>query len=75
MKPTYVPAYDNRALLEFELGHFREAAADFAQAMRLTPGTAYRILWLHIARNRSGAEDKDEFAQNAAPGCTGLPPR
>jgi hypothetical protein len=50
-----------RGFAEFNLPHFDRAAVNFAQDL-----TAERVLWLHLARQRVGQDDAEEFVHNAA---------
>ena len=43
------------------------AAGDFSHALSLNRTYAYDVLWLHIARIRSGVHDAKELTANAAP--------
>ncbi len=64
--PKVSAAYRSRGRLELMQGRAAEAAADLAKAVSLEPQDGYNTLWLHIARLKSGADDKAEFAANAA---------
>ena len=58
--------HGNRGLSKFALGQFTDAAVDFEQGVRSNPSNPYWPLWLHLARSRTGVNDADEFARNAA---------
>ena len=47
------------------LGKAGAAAADLEQAVRLNPGDASNVLWLHLARNKEHAPDAAELEINA----------
>ncbi|HKF64074.1 MAG TPA: tetratricopeptide repeat protein [Dongiaceae bacterium] len=59
-------AQANRALARFYLGRFDAAAEDYASLHAHDPADAGFLLWLHIARERAGADDDDAFRQDAA---------
>jgi lipoprotein NlpI len=66
-EPDYANPYSNRGRIElFHTNRPADAATDLATAIRLDPGDIYSVLWLHIARTRSGTPDHDELAANAA---------
>lgn len=58
--------YWARGRLNLMQGKAGAAAADLAKAVSLKPSDAYNALWLHLARNKEGANDAAELAANAA---------
>jgi lipoprotein NlpI len=66
LKPNHPDAYNNRGLARFVLGRFSDAAADLQQNLVHGTPDAFGVLFLHLARARSGANDTDEFNRNAA---------
>jgi tetratricopeptide (TPR) repeat protein len=58
--------YWGRGRLNLVQGRNEAAAADLAKAVSLKPADAYDVLWLHIARLRTGVDDKAELTANAA---------
>jgi lipoprotein NlpI len=58
-------AQANRALALFYLGRFEAAAEGYAIVHAHDPSDAGFLLWLHIARARSGADDTAAFRQDA----------
>jgi lipoprotein NlpI len=65
LDPSYVAAYGNRGRAYFYAGEFAAAAADLARFVEKRPGDAYGILWLALARMRSGATFERELAAHA----------
>jgi tetratricopeptide (TPR) repeat protein len=47
-------------------GRVAAAVDDFAALTKIEPANPYALLWLHIARQRAGQDDKQEFEANAA---------
>ena len=58
-------AYKERGSLRFHLGQYSEAARDFQHSLRLIPHDAYAVLWLYLARQRSGIDGRAELADHA----------
>ena len=56
----------NRGRAAFFLQQPAAAANDFAKAFQIDPSYSYDVIWLHIARQRAGQDDKEEFAANTA---------
>jgi lipoprotein NlpI len=65
LNATYQNAFKNRGRAKFFQGDFAAAAVDFAQALALQRTDAYAVLWLHLARGRSGKSSPDELRRNA----------
>jgi tetratricopeptide (TPR) repeat protein len=70
-EPAQFPADDvtrfwNRGRAALYGGSAAAAADDFAALVKLRPANTYNILWLRIARQRAGQDDRDEWATNAA---------
>jgi len=57
-QPNDADALTNRGVVKFNKGIFREAEADFKQAIDIAPDDAYRWLYLWLARARQGNGDK-----------------
>ncbi len=67
LQPDFSDPYTSRGRIElFHRNRPAEAANDLANGVRLDPNDIYAVLWLHIARTRTGAADGDELAANAA---------
>lgn len=66
LDPTLVFAYRNRGRAQLYSGHAKAAADDFAAAVRLMPSDTLGVIWLHVARVRTGQDDVDEFRANVA---------
>ncbi len=58
--------YWARGRLALVQGKNAEAAADLAKAVSLKPVDFYNVLWLHMARMRTGVDDRAELTANAA---------
>ena len=65
LNPKHASAYYNRGVARFVKGEMAAAAADFARAQELK-ANAYAVLWLYLARTRSGADGNNELTVNAA---------
>jgi tetratricopeptide (TPR) repeat protein len=57
--------YFGRAEIHSLRGELEAALADFQKAVESDPLDADSVLWLHIARRRLGADDREEFTRNA----------
>jgi lipoprotein NlpI len=66
LKPDYANAWYARGRAQFALGRFPAAATDFAKSATLDPKDAYAMIWLHLTRRRTAADDGGELARNAA---------
>jgi tetratricopeptide (TPR) repeat protein len=64
--PQFNVLFDLRAKTLFNLGRYDEAADAFAQTVKLFPGDAAPVLWLHLSRMNAGQPDAEEFAANTA---------
>jgi tetratricopeptide (TPR) repeat protein len=53
-----------RGKVQFYAGQFAAAAESFAQSLARVPIAGYAVIWLHLARMRSGADDHKEFVDN-----------
>jgi lipoprotein NlpI len=58
--------HSDRGYVRYDVQRFAEAAQDLQQSLALDPLQPYAVLWLHLARARLGADDRDELAANAA---------
>lgn len=47
------------------------AVSDLAMAVQINPFDGYKVLWLHLARVRSGENDSQEFERNSTSLLTG----
>ncbi len=66
-EPDFSDPYTNRGRIElFHRNRPADAAKDLANGVRLDPNDIYAVLWLHVARSRSGTADHDELVANAA---------
>ena len=66
LDPKVANYYDRRGYAFVTTGRYDAAIVDFQHSITLSPRFAYAVLWLHIARMRSGTDDKVEFEQNSA---------
>jgi lipoprotein NlpI len=64
LDPRSAFAYRNRGRAHLYSGQAKPAADDFAAALRITPADPLGVLWLHIARVRSGMDDLAELKAN-----------
>ena len=64
--PNNAHVYYNRGQAFFGVGRFTDSGADFGRALSLGPKAVYALLWLHLARVRSGDGDTAAFAAGAA---------
>lgn len=60
LNPKLANAWQNRGVIAFNSGEFATAAADFAKAVSLS-GDVYAILFLYLARARSGETATNEL--------------
>ena len=58
--------YWARGRMNLVLGKTAAAAGDLAKAVSLKPNDANAVLWLHLARAKTGADDAAEVRANAA---------
>ena len=58
--------YWARGRMNLILGKPAAAAADLAKALSLKPGDGAAVLWLHLARAKTGVDDSAEIRTNAA---------
>src|SRR5262249_54160624 len=66
LRPDYAnSAITVRGVARFGSGEFSEAARDFEQSVGSNPLSAAAVLWLHLARQRAGVYDREEYARNA----------
>jgi len=65
IKPDFARAFNRRAYAELFAGRFAPAATDLEKGTA-SMVSAYNVLWLHMARARSGQDDAQELARNAA---------
>jgi len=66
-KPNNAPAIENRGRTHFYLGNFAQSAADLQRGLSLDSTNAEVALWLHLARQRLGQDDANDFEAHAAP--------
>jgi len=66
LDPNLAFALRTRGRAELYAGRPRPAADDFAAAVRIAPSDLLGVIWLHVARVRSGQADQQEFAANVA---------
>ena len=65
--PNHASAYKNRGRANFYAGNFDAAISDLARGVRETPDDAYAVVWLYLARARSGSKNAaTELETNAA---------
>ena len=64
LKPDYAGSYYARGRARFAMAQHPAASVDFARAVELDPKDAYAVLWLHLARAKSGVADSGEFMRN-----------
>jgi len=50
---SYASLYLTRGMVRFAVGRFTDAAADFADGLRIAPKSPYYVLWLHLSRARA----------------------
>ena len=65
LKPDYANAWYARGRARFAMGQFPAAATDFVKSASLDPKDAYAMIWLHMTRRRTAANDGGELARNA----------
>ena len=67
LDPNNIRLYRVRGYANVHSGNYRAAAVDLARAVQEQPDNAYPVLWLYLARTRSGGQDATlELASNAA---------
>ena len=66
INPKYQNALKNRGRARFFQSDFGAAVNDFAQALPLRPTDAYTVLWLYLARSRSGQAAQEDLRRDAA---------
>lgn len=59
-------AYARRGYALVTAARYDAAAVDLQRAISISPRYPYPVLWLHVARMRSGVDDKAEFGGNAS---------
>ncbi len=64
LDPNDALGYARRGYVFVTTARYDAAAVDLQHAITINPRTAYPVLWLHVARMRSGADDKVEFERN-----------
>lgn len=63
----YVNIYALRGITKYILGNYAEASADLAQSIKIQPDRPYQVLWLYLARARSGESNSlSELKTNSA---------
>jgi lipoprotein NlpI len=66
LAPKFRIALSNRGRTRFYQASYEPAAADFAAVLPLNPTDAYTVLWLHLARSRTGQATPDALRDDAA---------
>mgnify|MGYP001605422907 CR=1 FL=1 len=64
--PYAADAHGRLGMSLFALGRFRDAKPEFEKRVELDPGSAYAVIWLHLARAKLHETDDQEFQTNAA---------
>ncbi len=54
LDPKYAQAFNNRGRVNFYMANYGTAATDFARVVQDSRTDAYAVLWLYLARVRSG---------------------
>ncbi len=62
LRPDFGPAYRKRGTIRFYLGQHSDAARDFRRSLMLDGPEPYRVLWLHLSRERAGFDAREELA-------------
>ena len=63
--PQAPDAYRDRGQARLLSGHLPEALQDLSRSVELTPTSPYNVLWLYIARARTGKGAEYELGRNA----------
>jgi lipoprotein NlpI len=63
---TIADFHSDRGYVRYDVQRFADAAQDLQQSLALDPLQPYAVLWLHLARARLHADDREELASNAA---------
>src|ERR1700687_140125 len=67
LDPDYVGAFKNRGWANFFAANYGAAASDFARGLQDKPDDAHAVMWLYLARARSGSQNAaKELEANAA---------
>ncbi len=66
LDPNFAFAFRNRGRAYLYSGRPRPAADDFAAAVKAAPGDVLAVVWLHVARVRTGQPDQQETLMNLA---------
>lgn len=66
LRPDRADVYADRGTAYFNSFQFAAATADFKRSLLIDPKQPYAVLWLHMARARTGSDDAEELARNAA---------
>lgn len=67
LNPNHVSAFKNRGHAYFYAANFGAAASDFARNLQEKPDDGYSVMWLYLARARSGSQNASkELETNAA---------
>jgi lipoprotein NlpI len=66
LEPTLDGAFRGRGIANFLSGRFSEAATDLERGPSVGPSDLYIALWLHLARQRLGQDDTQEFSDRVA---------
>ena len=66
LSPRYDPVYFARGTAYFATAQYVLAVKDFQESVKLNPTYLYGILWLHIARTKTGVADDEALRANSA---------
>jgi tetratricopeptide (TPR) repeat protein len=64
LQPNMAGLHFDRGILELAMEKYADAATDLAQTQKLQPTNTEAILWLHLARTKSGENDASELEQS-----------
>ena len=67
LAPKFRIALNNRGRAQFFQAAYGAAAADFAVSLQLSPTDPYTVLWVYLARARSGQSARDPLRGDAGP--------
>ena len=65
LSPTNKSIYAIRGSLNFLMGRFQDAAADYRYYLSLKPDDMYRMLWLHLSQKYQDASKPSDLAKYA----------
>jgi lipoprotein NlpI len=67
LAPKFCIALNNRGRARFYQAAYEAAAADFTASLQLRPTDPYTVLWIYLARARSGQSARDLMHGDAGP--------